>query len=179
MVRKSQHEPIATPFTILIDQRENLPFRFFGIKSDANQGYRELAVATKPAHLTTGDYTIEGYQSLVCVERKSLDDIYGTIGQRRELFEAEHDRMAGLSAACVVIEADWDTILNKPPLMSKLNPKVIWRTAISWSIRYGVPWYAMPHRAAAELWTFRFLEMFHRQQQHRNNPTPVSKRKAK
>jgi ERCC4-type nuclease len=167
MVRKSCTDPVVTPFTVLIDSRENLPFRFDGLRADADKQHRPIAVPTKSHYLPTGDYSLDGYQSLVCVERKSLDDLYGTIGQRREQFEAEHERMSHLAAACVVIESPWDQIINQPPLLSKLNPKVIWRTAVSWSIRYGVPWYALPNRAAAENWTFRFLEMFHRQQQHK------------
>ncbi len=167
MVRTSPTDPVVMPFTVLIDNRENLPFRFSGLRADANKQHRELSIPTKVMYLPTGDYSIEGYQHHVCVERKSLEDLYGTLGQRREQFEAEHDRMACMAAACVVIEATWDELLNRPPLMSKLNPKTIWRTAISWSIRYGVPWYPLPGRAAAEKWTFRFLEMFYRHQQHK------------
>lgn len=172
MVRKSSPtEPIVTPFTILVDDREGLPFRFESIKADADQHNRPIAVQRKLRRLATGDYTLEGFESLVCVERKSIDDLFCTLGQGRERFEEEHRRMADLRTACVVIESPWDQIINNPPVRSQLSPKTVWRTAVSWSIRYSVPWYALPSRAAAESWTYRFLEMFYRHQQHQQKRT--------
>jgi len=167
MVRKtSPTEPIVTPFTVVYDDREGLPFRFESIKADADQHHRPIAVQRKCRRLITGDYTIEGFESLVCVERKSLFDLFQTLGQGRSNFKEEHRRMSMMRTACVVIEAPWNEILFNPPAYSDLVPKTIWRTAISWSIRYGVPWYAMPNRSAAESWTYRFLEMFYRHHQH-------------
>ena len=149
---------LTAPFTVLIDGREKAPYRFTGLHADANQGGKPLIVPTEWAHLKTGDYTIRGLESVVCVERKSLDDLYSTLGQHRDRFEAEHLRMAQLRRSCVVIEASWWEILEVPPNRSRLNPKTVFRTAISWFARYGVPWFACEDRRLSEIFTFRFLQ---------------------
>ena len=56
--------PIATdyiicPFTTVIDTREQSPFSFRGIKSDAKQGGKPLIIkTTTKTSLTSGDYSI-------------------------------------------------------------------------------------------------------------------------
>jgi DNA excision repair protein ERCC-4 len=149
---------ITAPFTILVDGREKAPYRFTGLHSDSSTGRRELIVTTEWAHLKSGDYTIRGLESTIAVERKSLDDIFSTLGQNRERFEEEHRRLAEFRRAVVVIEASWWTITNLPPERSKLNPKTVFRTALSWHVRYGVPWIATEDRRLGEIYTYRFLE---------------------
>jgi DNA excision repair protein ERCC-4 len=161
LVRCHDSVSLPCPFHVLVDGREKAPYTFQGIHADADKKHGLLAVATEWAHLRTGDYTILGMENLVTVERKSLEDLYSTLGQHRERFEDEHRRMAELASAAVIIEADWATILNDPPERSKLLPKAVFRTALSWMQRYGVPWMAMGSRRLAEVTTFRFLEKFH------------------
>jgi hypothetical protein len=68
--------------------------------------------------------------------------------------------MAEMSFAAVVIEASWEQILFWP-VESRLNPKSVFRTAISWQQKFGVPWLAMGSRELAEITTFRLLERFY------------------
>ena len=159
-------QPIANPFKILVDTREQFPYTFDGITADAKQKYAPLAITTDWHTLKTGDYSIAGFENDVCVERKSLEDLYSTLGQRREQFKAEHERMAMMQvfggACCVVIEADWPTILYSPPEFSRLVPKVVFRTYLAWQQRYRIPWIAVTDRRMAEITAFRFLERFWR-----------------
>ena len=156
--RLKKTEPIVAPFTVLVDGREKAPYRFTGLVADAAQQRRPLIVPTEWAHLETGDYTIRGHEDIVSVERKSLADLFSTLGQHRDRFEREHQRLAEIRCAAVVVEASWFDVLEMPPERSQLNPKTVWRTAISWSIRYGVPWVMAENRRLAEVYTFRFLE---------------------
>ncbi len=150
--------PIITPFTILIDQQEKAPYRFTGLRADAKHNRRPLIVPTESGHMKTGDYAIAGYEHLAVVERKSLADLYSTLGQGRERFGREHERMAAdIARPVVVIEANWFEAINLPPSHSKLSPKTVWRTAISWYVRYGVPWIMAEDRRLAEVYTFQFL----------------------
>lgn len=158
MGRSRSDKAITVPFTILVDGREKAPYTFQGLIADARHGRRRLVVPTRWAHLRTGDYTIEGMERLVAIERKSPEDLYGSLGSRRERFEEEHRRLSEMAFACVVIEADWRDLLDNPPPRSRLNPKCVWRTALSWPIRYGVPWYTYSDRRMAEVATFRMLE---------------------
>jgi len=146
------------PFTILVDGREKAPYRFTGLTTDAADGRRPIIVPTEWAQLKTGDYAIQGMEDLVTIERKSMTDLFSTLGQHRDRFEREHQRMAEFKRAVVIIEATWWEMTKFPPERSKLNPKTVFRTALSWHVRYGVPWMTVEDRRLAEIFTFRFLE---------------------
>jgi len=153
------------PFTIVIDSREQLPWHFLNIKGDAKYNHKRIEVPTVWKKLDAGDYSILGMENLVAVERKNISDCFNSCGQGRARFQREMQRLAMLAFAAVVIEADWDEIRRRPPEHTRLRPKVVYRTALSWSVRYGVQWWAMPGRGIAELTCFRMLEKFWEQNQ--------------
>jgi hypothetical protein len=158
-----QLEPLACPFVVLVDQQEKLPYQFTGLRADAREGRRPLAVTVKRGHLVTGDYSLEidgrSYADRIAVERKSLEDAFGTLGQYRERFEHELARLQRLDFAAVVVEAEWDTIIRAPPERSQLRPKVVYRSILAWMQRYPkVHWVMCPGRQFAEVTTFRVLE---------------------
>jgi len=155
---QSSNEPLRVPFTVLVDGREQLPYHFDGFEGGASVRHRPLVVPWEWSYLKTGDYSIKGCAHLVAVERKTLEDLYRTLGQERERFEREHERMAELDYAAVVVEAPWYRILKEQPKRSRLAPKVVFRTALSWSIKYRVPWFTVEGRRLAEATTFRLLE---------------------
>lgn len=161
-INRINSRPLPCPFSIIIDGQEKAPYRFDNIHADARYHSRLLTIQTERNHLTTGDYTIKEMWGLVLVERKSLRDLFRTLGskQTRNRFEREHFRLSAAPAAAIVVEADWQTILARPPKESRLLPKVVLRTAISWQMRYRVPWYCVPGRRAGEIVTFRILEKF-------------------
>ena len=167
---KTTDDFVACPFTIATDGREKARYTFDGMTSDSKDGHRRIVVPIVWAHLKTGDYTIDGLVDQVAVERKSLADLFGTLGAHRDRFELEHQRLATYprGQACVVIEASWEDILNRPPCHSQLHPKTVLRTAVSWQARYGVPWITTADRRLAEIWTFRFLEKVWQQHQHQH-----------
>ncbi len=137
--------------------------------------YLPLVVPTIVAGLETGDYSIDGFESLITVERKSLSDLYGTLGYGRERFERELQRMSGATLAgtafgggfkvChVVVEATWDDVLNHPPRDSKLSPDSVFGSINSWEQRYPmVHWSMMGNRALAEKKCFEILKRFWRE----------------
>lgn len=152
---------IECPFTILIDQREKLPYSFADIRADAKQKNAPITIRSQSGHLPSGDYSIEGFTDRVAVERKSLDDLYGTLGQNRDRFVRELERLAEMDVAWVVIEAEWSEILGSPPPRSELNPKTIVRSVQAWMVRYPrLHWVCVPGRDFGEVMTFRLLERF-------------------
>ncbi len=153
-------DPLTVSFVVHIDQREKNPFRFTGLCADAAKNKRPLIVPTEFVHMPTGDYTVAGFESRVCVERKSLADLFSTLSQHRERFEREHQRMAEMHRAMVVVEAPWYDVCHFPPEHSRLHPKTVFRTAVSWYARYGIPWIMAEDRRLAEIYTFRFLEKY-------------------
>jgi ERCC4-type nuclease len=149
---------VRCPFEILVDSREQSPYTFRGVIADAKDKHKPVVVPWTWAPLKTGDYSIQGCADRVTIERKSLADLYSTLGSGRERFEREHQRMSSFEFAAVVVEAPWSKILNSPPKRSKLRPRTVFRTAIAWSIRYGVHWIPAEDRRMAELTTFHLLE---------------------
>lgn len=100
---------------VVIDTREQKPFGFDGLRCDVADGGGPLTVPTVRGTLKSGDYSLLGYETAVAVERKSLDDLYGTLGQGRERFERELVRLSSYRFAAVVIEGDWRAILGTYP----------------------------------------------------------------
>jgi len=84
---QQQKQPTAR---IVTDTREQRPYDF------------RNAIRTA---LPAGDYSIEGYESRVAIERKSLDDFIGTVLRSRERFAREIDMLRNYEFAAVVIES--------------------------------------------------------------------------
>jgi len=169
---------LTVPFTIIVDTREQIPYSFTGFEADHEDAKRyrpknmtikaatglPLYVPTATDTLLTGDYSVRGMAALATIERKSLADLYGSLGAGRDRFEREHERMSHMVFAAVVIDAGWQEIFSNPPPQSKLSPKSVHRTMCSWQQRYGVSWLAMGDRRLAEITTFRILEKFWREE---------------
>lgn len=135
------------PFTVVIDTRENLPFTFSGF-------------ATVVGTLKTGDYSIDGYQDRVSVERKSKADIWLCCSTERPRFERCLERLAALERAAVVIECDLRELSIRPEYIQRVSPATVVGSCISWSCRYRLPFYWCDSRSYAERVTIRFLAAF-------------------
>lgn len=146
---------------VVIDTREQRPFTFEGMKCDAADGGGPLTVPTVRGTLKSGDYSLRGYETAVAVERKSLEDLYGTLGQGRERFERELVRLSSHRFAAVVIEATWPEVCADPPPHTSLPPKTVFRSIVAWSVRYpAIHWFPAGPRRLAEVTTFRLIERF-------------------
>lgn len=158
---KPPADPPAFPCAIVIDTREQNPYAFARIPADAYQGEGLLAIRTEVRTLRSGDYSLAGYEHRVAVERKSKQDLFGTVGQGRDRFERELVRLNGMQFAAVVVEAEWSEVMGDPPPHTQLQPKTIFRSVLAWQQRYPrVHWHFWPTRRAAEIVTFRVLERF-------------------
>lgn len=161
-------KPYILPFDIVIDTREQRPWTFKDMVQPGTG--KPVHLFSRRAMLAEGDYalatkTAKLYEPkgmfLSCrIERKSLSDLYSTLGQGRERFEQEHERLSQHDFACIIIEADWYRIMKHPPKQSKLDPNSVFGTFLSWSQKYSVPWYAFPDRRFAEIAAFKFLCKF-------------------
>jgi ERCC4-type nuclease len=161
--------------TILIDTREQLPYTFENFNCDACDGGMTLKVTTKRATLKSGDYSVEGLPGAV-VERKSLADLYGTLGKGRDRFEAELQRLQDSATfAMVVVEASLEEAILNPPSHSSMDSKSITRSVITFQQRYPrVHWTFTGVRRLAEAWTLRVLERAWKESQAKvNEPAAV------
>ena len=174
---------LICPFVILIDTAEQQPFSFTGIRSDAAHGNAEYEVNRRSFCLgrhphSKGDYSIYGHVGRVGVERKSKDDAYSTFlgwDGHRERFEKELENLSAMSAAMVVVEADFSEFLKDAPewgvKTAAENRVILHRSIIAWAQDYKVPFIFAGNRRTAEVTTFRFFERYWRkfQQQERGS----------
>lgn len=149
------------PFAVIVDSREQLPYEFSGMVGTAGE---TLVVRTITQGLASGDYTAEGLEGRVAIERKSLGDLYGSVTWGRDRFEREIVRLEGSCRfAVVVIEATWEEIADpaacRPGWENRTDPRSVEGTIAAWSIRYPrVHWWTCGSRRNAELRTFGILK---------------------
>ena len=97
-------------FTIIIDTREQLPWEF------------ELH-ATAKKKLDTGDYSIEGLENILCIERKrSVSEIANNITEKR--FVDVLERMSKIQYPFMLFEFDLEDIYTFP--VGSDIPKKLW-----------------------------------------------------
>jgi DNA excision repair protein ERCC-4 len=153
---------LASPFAVAVDTREQLPYEFLSLRADACDHHRPLLIPTERTTLLSGDYSIVGHADKIAIERKSLEDLYSTLGQGRERFTRELERLNVLEfGAFVMVEAEWSTVLQSPPVHSQLNPKTVIRSVMRWQFDFPhVRWWMMPGRRAAEAATYQLLRKY-------------------
>jgi DNA excision repair protein ERCC-4 len=168
-------QEVVWPHTILVDRKEQQPFTMQGLETtepppepfrfdDFHMKYKEkivpLVVPTACADLHTGDYTVRGMENMITVERKSIEDLFGTLTSSRERFENELDRMAAMDFAIVVVEGDWHRVM-RGLRDRKVNPQSIFGSVIAYQQRWRtVHWWFADHRRDAETITFRHLRYY-------------------
>ena len=110
--------------TALIDTREQTPLELSPLK-------------TRPATLTTGDYSLVGLEHVVAIERKSLTDALACCGRERERFDREVQRLLAYPVRCLVIESTWQEI-EAGRWRSKLTTNHVTGALLGW-ITAGIP----------------------------------------
>ncbi len=129
----------ALEFTVLIDKREKLPLAF-------------PHCVTEGVILPEGDYSAKvGGRSLhdvVAIERKSVADLLGSLGNGRERFERELARLADLRFKALVIEGDMAAV-TAGTRFSTLTPRQTISPVLAWTFKYGVAPIFAPNRAWA------------------------------
>jgi ERCC4-type nuclease len=164
-------KPITCPFTVIVDTREQAPYQFRTFKADARHKMisgiqKALFIPVEVATLKTADYSIKGHESEIAIERKSLTDLFGTLGGGRDRFKRELERLSKFEVAHIVVEASWLAVLQYPPERAKLNPKSVFRSINAWEQEFPtIHWQFMEVRWLAEHKTFRILERFWNQKQ--------------
>lgn len=113
-------EPVA-----VVDRREQNPWTFANLPSE-------------PGTLSTGDYSIKNLTHLVCIERKSLDDLLVCVGIHRDRFRRELARLRGFRFRCLVIEAD-HAQLEAGEWRSKIRPACVLGSLAAWQAQYSLP----------------------------------------
>jgi hypothetical protein len=176
---------VACPFVVLIDSAEQHPFEFSGFQSGAATNHRVIDVPTKvkslgPSH---GDYSIEGFEGQIHIERKSMNDAHGTIlgwGEHRERFERELEFLDSIEFGAIVIECSLGELLSRAPARGRKteieNRLILNQQYLAWLLKYrAVKWIFCDTRGLAQIETFRLFEKFYayklRSQKHAEQKT--------
>ena len=125
------------PATVIIDTREQEPYSFDP----------RLATAVGRA-LPAGDYSVDGLEACVAVERKTLDDFVSTVIHSRERFRAELQKLAAYRAACVVVETGITDILQRR-YRGEAHPNAVLGNALSIILDYRIPVFFCTTRQAS------------------------------
>lgn len=84
---------------ILVDTREQTPLDL--------SAFPNWIGGVRTATLQTGDYTVEGFEDLICVERKTLNDLVATLMHHRARFIREMERLAAFPQRAIFVEASY------------------------------------------------------------------------
>lgn len=176
---------VSIPFTILVDKMEQQPFGFDSIVPDTTETPADLKQRVREGDIkqsdikflipkkfkalgaANGDYSVDGFEGRVHVERKSMNDAHGTIlsyGDRQRRFERELENLSTIESSAVVVECSLGRLIAETPSHGKKttgeNKRIIHRRLIGWMQDYSVPWFFCDSREFAEITTFRFLKRF-------------------
>lgn len=132
---------------VIVDTREQTPWSFDG------QG-----IATIRRKLDAGDYSIEGLEHRVAIERKSIDDWTGTVLRDRARFYRELELLRALDFRCVIIEASIRGIMEGQ-YRSEVKPAAILGFIAEVAVAQSVPVYLGGTRAEAQILAGALLRM--------------------
>ena len=136
--------------TVVVDSREQEPYIF------DSEGVR----ATRRT-LPAGDYSLDGWEEAVAVERKTLEDLVSTLIRSRKRFHKELERLAGYSSACVVVEANLGDILTRS-YPSGAHPNAVLGSVVSIVVDFRIPVFFCSDRQGAQAFVEGYLRRVHR-----------------
>lgn len=120
---------------VLVDTREKEPFPLLVNHPNWIGGERRVA-------LKAGDYTVEGMESVLSLERKSLADLVACIVTYRKRFLASCGRLARLRWKALLVEATLEDIkagCESFGIPSEVHPNAICGTLDAIEAKFGIP----------------------------------------
>ncbi len=142
----------AMPLSIVVDTREQTPYRFTGAPC-----YEGVTVTV--GKLETGDYSVAGLESHLSVERKSLPDLVRCLGGERERFVRELERGRGLECFAVVVEGSFEALAHHS-YQGQLNAHSAVQSVCAFMARMSIPFVFAGSRPAAEYATWSLLHQW-------------------
>lgn len=134
--------PRKKPPTLIIDSREKKPWDF-----DSDTEFTSVIVSK----LDVGDYSIEGLENVICIERKrSADELYVNMFKKehRERLRREMQRFQRVGHRFIIVEEELADVLDpknyyvnkagKNKLSPKMPAAVVMRELIDFMLNYGI-----------------------------------------
>jgi len=137
---------------VKVDSREQLPYTF-----------KNMEIETFRGCLKTGDYSLLNYPCEIIIERKTLPDLFGIVGNHRDRFKRELQRMRDTcDFPVLLIEGTVLDIMEKNlPYGSLIHPNAVIGSLISWSVKFNVRVIFAGSRKQGEMITAQYLTKMH------------------
>lgn len=103
--------------------------------------------------LEVGDYSLDGYENEIAIERKSLPDLFHTLGQGHKRFKNELERADKLKYFAIVVEGTYTQALKKyfdGSVYSQMKGSLIVKIMFTLHIKYGINIFFCDGRAEAK-----------------------------
>lgn len=130
---------------IVTDTREQEPYSF--------------SIPTVRRALPAGDYSVEGLETRVAVERKSMADFVNTVIRSRQRFQRELIRLGTYNAACVVVECEFRHMVEGR-YRADAHPNALLGTVASIILDFGIPVFFCSDRQCACRFTEAYLTRY-------------------
>jgi ERCC4-type nuclease len=127
-------EKIPKP-VVLVDTREKDPLPLC-------VNHPNWIKAERRETLKTGDYSIEGMEGLLALERKSLADLVACTVTYRQRFLAACQRLAGFTWKAILVEATFEDIkggIARFDIPSDVHPNSVCGTLDAIEAKFGIP----------------------------------------
>jgi ERCC4-type nuclease len=116
---------------VLVDTREKSPFRFNRFPNWIADGKRQK--------LDAGDYTVEGMEDLLILERKTLTDLITTLIRQRPRFFKLCEKMSQYRWRALLVQASYENVKSPYGEYTRAHPNAISGTLDALEARYGIP----------------------------------------
>ena len=128
---------------VLIDSRERYPFNF--------NRFPNWIADQKKQKLNVGDYSVQGMENLLTIERKSLSDLITTLMQQRPRFFRLCEKMTKYRWRALFVEASYEDIKSPYGEYTKAHPNAVSGTLDALEAKFGIPVvYASRYQELAE-----------------------------
>jgi ERCC4-type nuclease len=120
---------------VLVDTREQQPLPLMANHRNWIAGERRVA-------LKTGDYSVEGMESLLALERKSLADLVDCTVTSRERFLFCCSRLAKFRWKAILVEASYEDIKrgwDTEEIQSDVHPNAVCGLLDAIEAKFGIP----------------------------------------
>ena len=134
IVKRNGHSitrKIPKPF-VLVDTREKDPLSF--------DRFPNWIAGTGKQKLDAGDYSVQGMEDLLMMERKSLSDLISTLMQNRMRFFKSCERLAAYRWRALLVEASYEDV--KSPYdegYTEAHPNAVSGSLDALEVKFGIP----------------------------------------
>lgn len=116
---------------VIIDTREQFPF-------DLGR-FPNWIASERRQKLNVGDYSIEGMEDLLTIERKNLSDLITTVMQQRSRFFRMCEKMSRYSWKALFVEASYEDIKSPYGDYTSAHPNAVSGTLDALEAKFGIP----------------------------------------